>query len=162
MIPEERLRELEALAEDASPGPWSSNASLFGTPFPTGVSEPEVWDAQDRSVTHPFGFLSEEDVRFIAAARQAVPELVQEVRALREAVQTYFRTQAEVMEATAQHTAAVALWRARGHDLQRAYDAHRAARAARKAHAAARRRLAELLDPPNLTSPADVARTGEG
>lgn len=82
------IDELEALASAATPGPWEagepnnwgddddipqSGVMVNGTPI--------TWDDHSGDVFNPA------DAEFIAAARTAVPELIAEVRRLRDVVE---------------------------------------------------------------------------
>ena len=68
---EEELARIEALANAATPGPWETYGS---DRYGWRVDGPPDTDE---------GRISEENARFIAAARDAVPALVAEVRRLR-------------------------------------------------------------------------------
>lgn len=70
--------ELKRLAEAATPGPWSAEWSDLE--YDALGQEGWVVDAQVGSVCVPDGPLGqrEHDARFIAAARQAVPALIEE------------------------------------------------------------------------------------
>jgi hypothetical protein len=89
---DERLAELEGLAGAATPGPWKATEGEMCKEYfqvidvPTGC---EIIDKENGGcASDPCPddvFFSPENARFIAAARTAVPELVAEVRRLREA-----------------------------------------------------------------------------
>ena len=63
---EERLAELEALAEAATQGPWTRRL---------GVVKADT----DAKICH---FIRSNNAAFIGAAREAVPELIAEIRRL--------------------------------------------------------------------------------
>jgi len=81
MISEEELKELSALADKATPGPWKALKPVY---------------CDDRLCVEHFyedtgnwlglgeddGTLDEDDARFIAATREAVPKLIAEIRRL--------------------------------------------------------------------------------
>jgi hypothetical protein len=86
-VEEERLEELEQLELAASPRPWTSwvegRDALGGDSFIAARGEPDAdiyvhirVDSQD----HP---ASAADADFIAAARNAIPDLIAEIRRLR-------------------------------------------------------------------------------
>ncbi len=77
-LTDERLVELEALAEVATPGPWSRT---FGPREPSRVWASDD-DAEPLAVLGGYveGTDSVADAEFIAAAREALPALLAEVR----------------------------------------------------------------------------------
>jgi hypothetical protein len=84
----ERLAEIERLMEAATPGPWVVSNDPNGKPHQilgmfNGTLLDPVVDCRWASATQR----GCDDYDFIAAARTAVPELVQEVRRLREALE---------------------------------------------------------------------------
>lgn len=92
MITDEQLAEWERLATAATPGPWrwwTSNS------FRRLSSDADMKDGGvlcavvQHSDGHPDVFCSEADRAFIAAARTAVPALIEELRRLREAQTLY-------------------------------------------------------------------------
>lgn len=72
---EERLKELEALAEKASPGPWDACRDEF-VGWTVNSASWEVGLIGQHDAAPP-------DAAFIAAAREAVPWLISELRRLR-------------------------------------------------------------------------------
>ena len=86
MISEERLKEIEALAEAATPGPWSLRR-YGGKPLNIvhQMQNGPPW----RQVVDSAGKCQfESDAEYIIAAAAAVPELIAEVRRLRMLVQS--------------------------------------------------------------------------
>lgn len=77
---DERLAEIEALAEAATPGPWLQSAH-DDNDYPTYDLVCDFLQQEDMYLVAED--MRVEDAAFIAAARQAVPELVSEVRRLR-------------------------------------------------------------------------------
>ena len=84
MLTDERLAEIEARCNAATPGPWTLMPEMCG-PDGQGVYEEsglgiicEVGDPYPRGDNHP-----QENMEFIAAARADVPDLLAEVRRLR-------------------------------------------------------------------------------
>lgn len=86
MLTPERLDELEALAEAATPGPWvvGDDASQVIAPCPCcgliATCDPYGIPTGDRDYDLQHHYNS----GFIAASRQAIPELIAEVRRLRQ------------------------------------------------------------------------------
>jgi hypothetical protein len=73
------LDNLEALADRATPAPWQSKQQL-GDLWPTKIRTPrgvigEIWSVS-KTPLHA-------DMHFVCAAREAVPDLIAEVRRLR-------------------------------------------------------------------------------
>lgn len=86
-ITDDELARLEALAQAATPGPWSDDLRCFN---PNGVRD--AWCSMGPVLRYGDEFASPGqsagsqswlDSRFISAARDAVPALVAEVRRLR-------------------------------------------------------------------------------
>ena len=71
---------LRALVDETSPGPWESILSLaWGEQYPALSIQP-VDEAWDQDPAHPCcAPLEEADVEFIAAARTAVPQLLDQL-----------------------------------------------------------------------------------
>ena len=84
----EELKRLEELCEKATPGPWHSSAGSHV--IQTAHVTRDVWhicDCLPLSLNHTENYYSLElhaNKEFIAAARTAVPELIAEVRRLKE------------------------------------------------------------------------------
>lgn len=82
MLTDEQLAEWERLANEAMPGPWecdySSGSVNSCAPQFLLDDEGPLWVADYGSTAN------EQNGEFIAAAREAVPELIAEVRRLRE------------------------------------------------------------------------------
>jgi hypothetical protein len=79
-VTDTELSEYEALAAAATPGPWRAERDHLGH---WRITWPH---SQNSSILRKQKVFSDEDVAFIAAAREAVPALVAEVRRLREAL----------------------------------------------------------------------------
>lgn len=78
---EQRLAELEALANEATPEPWiwdGDECELRSPASIQAVLDGEWWNTGDAGVS-----VLPKNIAFIAAARTAVPELIAEVRRLR-------------------------------------------------------------------------------
>lgn len=71
-VTDEELNELEALANEATPGPWRVTADPVVS---INVEAPSTFIAID---------YWERDANFVVAARDALPRLIAEVRQLRE------------------------------------------------------------------------------
>ena len=69
----EQLQQWRALAERATPGPWRNGAD------PSHFDAPEVTDDK----TFSYWITKDADAAFVAAAREAVPQLLHEVERLR-------------------------------------------------------------------------------
>lgn len=76
MIDEKQLAEWEALANAASPGPWTTNGKVVRQYSDETSKVIAYINSED---DHPWG----DDALLVAAARTAVPELIAEVRRLR-------------------------------------------------------------------------------
>ena len=87
-ITDEKLAELEALCEAATPPPWvwydGCSWRRMHSESDIRKSKPvlEPYIASDR---HPDMIAKQEDQRFIAAAREALPSLIKRVRELEKA-----------------------------------------------------------------------------
>jgi hypothetical protein len=77
----DRLKELRALCDAAQPGPWRYSGDKDGR-IDTGP--PDITDWEDGYVI--YGVDRDEDARFIVAARTALPEALDEIERLREAL----------------------------------------------------------------------------
>jgi len=88
---EQELKEIEARANAATPGRWKiqrdSTGNLCGIIQTNHVTR-DVWPIPR----------TQDDIRFIACARQDVPALIAEVRRLREDRDYYERTVEELSE----------------------------------------------------------------
>ena len=73
---DERLAELRALSDAATPGPWAIN--LQSPDLAANIGNAEKWVC---AVTQEGGH---GDIDFIAASRTAIPELLDEIKRLRE------------------------------------------------------------------------------
>jgi hypothetical protein len=80
-VTDERLSELDALADAATPGPWLDKHWHDDEEMPHTVVYCGPPGARRRMVR----FVNLDDAAFVAAARAAIPELVAEVRRLRPA-----------------------------------------------------------------------------
>lgn len=86
---DERLDELQRLADAATPGGWEARGTLVKTP-PTPPTLEEMMGVTTRRVCvcEPSPYMGkaecEANAALIAAARTALPELIAEVRRLRE------------------------------------------------------------------------------
>lgn len=95
----ERIAELRALAEDATPGPWESakdHASIYAANT-HDPSDPYFIGRASSNDTHKFM----ENARFIAAACTALPEALDEIERLRAELDEQrgeMRVQAELRE----------------------------------------------------------------
>jgi hypothetical protein len=79
-VTDERLAEIEARCNDATPGPWSAVRDHNG-------HWRVVWPhSQNGSVARDGKVFDDYDAAFIAAARDDVPDLLAEVRRLRGAM----------------------------------------------------------------------------
>jgi hypothetical protein len=83
MITDEMLSEWEAMAAKATPGPWSHKAGIlkhyvYSENGDLGFSLQELHPMDGRE------WATAETSDFIAASREAVPELIAEVRRLRD------------------------------------------------------------------------------
>lgn len=81
------LQRLERLEKAATPGPWTATSHIGGFGFSgplTFYSVTNEYSGKDS----PIWLESEDNVRFIAAARNALPELIAEIRRLRAERQT--------------------------------------------------------------------------
>lgn len=87
----EQLAEWKTLADNATPGPWTTQKPALdaATGFAGGVIVAAVARGQGVYASPPGGSYPENDRRFIAAARTAVPALLAEVERLREAIDRY-------------------------------------------------------------------------
>lgn len=91
MMTEERLSELEALADAATKGPWEVKHEDYGDEWWFGGSGCGQVIIEGDPDSYPgipglqavYGGHDTADAAFIAAARTAVPELISEVRGLR-------------------------------------------------------------------------------
>jgi hypothetical protein len=85
---EEQLAELEALANAATPGPWNYDGMHDEIIAPRSgdywIVLSECRTAPDETPVDRFGHQFCHDFAFIAASRAAVPELIAEVRRLRD------------------------------------------------------------------------------
>lgn len=81
MITDERLKEIKARAEAATPGPWNSWAVVDGIPHNHVASPTEEIAELDNGeyIENPN---MDADAKFIAHARQDVPDLIAEVERL--------------------------------------------------------------------------------
>lgn len=77
MITPERLKEIEQLAEAATDGPWVTGEASWNE------------DGDVRYVLHGVKSANFVDAQFIAASRTLVPELIAEVKRLREVIEQY-------------------------------------------------------------------------
>lgn len=80
-----KLEELERLAAQATPGPWTANNWGRVWYTPNSDSKRLVCDTMRNTVRNPKKWRA--NARLIAAMREALPELIAENRALREKVQ---------------------------------------------------------------------------
>ena len=76
---DERLAALEALCQQAEKEPWHTDSSPYNETSPFMVRTANGWVVAE-GITHVM------DAEFIAYARTALPELLAEVRRLREAL----------------------------------------------------------------------------
>lgn len=84
MLSDEKLKEIEARAAAATPGPWAVGASYRADWDVVSKAPGHVdWRVAQAGHAGPGGMC---DPAFIAAARTDVPELVAEVRKLRSAL----------------------------------------------------------------------------
>src|SRR5579885_3596484 len=83
---EEELERLEQLANAATPGPWSSSGEYHAGKVPGGRPNGETIARFGSWIGKQLQFPNDENAAFAAAARQAVPELIAEVRGLRKQV----------------------------------------------------------------------------
>lgn len=80
----EELLKLKALAEQATPGPWKiSEWCAMDGPITFGRFGIETDDGSDIAICYAKGMMNKWDADFVASARQAMPELVEEVLRLR-------------------------------------------------------------------------------
>lgn len=77
MIPKSKLEEWKKLADSATPGPWE----VYNGGWHLGI---EAADGSIASVEHCDAFDGKPSAAFIAASREAVPALIEEVERLRE------------------------------------------------------------------------------
>lgn len=82
---EDDLRQIEARADAAAPGPWIS--SIEGRDHEAGSSFIETRAAEGRGSDIELSGASDADQDFIAAARSDVPALIAEVRRLQQLVE---------------------------------------------------------------------------
>lgn len=82
-VTDQQLAQWERLAKEAAPGPWKQNGDT-GQVIQTQRSDLPALEIVDTTQNANRGI---ENARFIAAARQAVPDLAAEVRRLREEVE---------------------------------------------------------------------------
>jgi hypothetical protein len=85
-LSDEELAELEALAADATPGPWVAHIEAeapVGGESMIGLDGLQDDFPPDMYVRHNGETAPAADIRFIAAARNYVPRLLAEVRRLR-------------------------------------------------------------------------------
>lgn len=82
------LTELKALAEKATPGPWEVQEATFGEKSPSVFTAegPHAGTFVCKTNTAMDG-TSEKDAAFIAAAREAMPALIDDLIAAREALE---------------------------------------------------------------------------
>lgn len=80
-VTDTRLQEIEARCAAATPGPWSAVREAGQANAWHVATGRWVWHEPSRST-----FWSEEDVSFMAHAREDIPALVVEVRRLRAAL----------------------------------------------------------------------------
>ena len=95
MISNENLQQWRALADAATPGPWSAETG-HGETGPNYIDSPSgvvayVYDSYRGTLPN-----AEADAAFIAAAREAVPALLAEVDRLRRELASYERHAAYV------------------------------------------------------------------
>jgi hypothetical protein len=85
-LSDEEIAELEALTAAATPGPWVANIeeeapiggdSMIGLDGLPGDSPPDMYVFHDRRIA------PSADIKFIAAARNYMPQLLNELRRLR-------------------------------------------------------------------------------
>jgi len=76
VITEEELARLECLTAAATKGPWVANSGGYDPPWVSA-------EVEDGLATICSRLNSDKDADFVAAARDAVPKLVAEVRRLR-------------------------------------------------------------------------------
>ncbi len=77
---DDRLKEIEALVEAATPGPWETDSNETGVPCILIGGEP--WWPPWAYLTIP-NHERKATISFIARSREIVPELLAEVRRLR-------------------------------------------------------------------------------
>lgn len=89
-IAAEKLAEWKELCEKATKGPWNaflgdceSNPDDEDNPFQVGAAWIEEWFNHGLENGDGLSILKNEDARFIAAARTAMPALIAEVERLR-------------------------------------------------------------------------------
>ena len=86
-ITENRLKELDAMEQAATKGPWRKGIERLDTVISDGSNGNEVTDEwYGGKLICETGHST--DVAFIVIARTAVPELIAEVRRLRECLET--------------------------------------------------------------------------
>ena len=81
-ITEEQLAELERVEREATPGPWRHKVYTWNVAEVVRLDH----DGDEINITT---WLGRDDAAFIAASREALPALIQEVRRLRDAVESY-------------------------------------------------------------------------
>lgn len=88
MIPATTLAEWERLASAATPGPWDWDAGDIGNEYSAPYCGVFVANDEDTLIyeLRANSKRAKDDAAFIAAARQALPELIAEVLALRKAL----------------------------------------------------------------------------
>ena len=77
---EERLREIEARANAATPGPWRKNCPDIGCGMPVGADNRHLF------APYEYGPERDEDEAFFLAAREDIPFLLAELRKTRAAL----------------------------------------------------------------------------
>ena len=83
---DERLAELRALADAATPGPWNHDSLWLPNSILGPVHQPDDSDTTEEVLLFAdpdFGH-KPQDLAFIAASRTAIPELLDEIERLRE------------------------------------------------------------------------------
>lgn len=119
MISNEQLAEWERLANEATPGPWyayvktEASVAIIKDPDDDSddgshirVTENRYYDAIASKKTFEdvctCGNVEEKDIAFIAAAREAVPALIAEVRRLQSENDKYYNTMMQTNNKAAQ------------------------------------------------------------
>lgn len=93
MLTNEELLKLKALAEQATPGPWKiSEWCAMDGPITFGRFGIETDDGSDIAICYAKGMMNKWDADFVAPARMAVPELVDEVLRLSAAIVDIYRS----------------------------------------------------------------------
>lgn len=85
----ERIAELRAIIDAATPGPWDFDTSGVTLPDGTYLAWGEMYEVPEYNMRFLSARFKETDANFVAAARTALPEALDAIQRVRELAESY-------------------------------------------------------------------------